>query len=215
VGVTEARWGRALPQIGKMRFGSCVGEVAFPLSSYQPFQSKLILNFLCNAFFSRTGLEVKRYFAVKILDPFWRNFFEPHDLISLLKNLYKWIFLFVEAGSGPIIAIVIIVLVIIVVIAVAVVARSQGLLCFSGKMTACMPSYFKIFPVIFKFRRFPAILKFQNGGLTFLWRLNLIKIFQLCWMKTAFSTKCANSAELNYCFFISSISYFVNYKVCF
>ncbi|XP_023340999.1 fasciclin-3 isoform X2 [Eurytemora carolleeae] len=38
-----------------------------------------------------------------------------------------------EAGSGPIIAIVIIVLVIIVVIAVAVVARSQGLLCFSGR----------------------------------------------------------------------------------
>ena len=189
MGGTEARWGRALPQIGKMRFGSCVGEVAFPLSSYQPFQSKLILNFLCKAFFSRTGLEVKRYFAVKILDPFWRNFFEPHDLISLLKNLYKWIFLFVEAGSGPIIAIVIIVLVIIVVIAVAVVARSQGLLCFSGKMTACMPSYFKIFPVIFKFRKFPAILKFQNGGLTFFVKIKLNQNFSIMLNEDSFQHK--------------------------
>ena len=61
---------RALPQIGKMRFGSCFGEVAFPLSSYQPLHSKLILNFLWKALFSKTGLEVKRYFVVKILDPF-------------------------------------------------------------------------------------------------------------------------------------------------
>jgi len=29
-GGSEALWERALPQIGKMRFGSCVGEVAFP-----------------------------------------------------------------------------------------------------------------------------------------------------------------------------------------
>ena len=28
----EALWERALPQIGKMRFGSCVGEVANPRS---------------------------------------------------------------------------------------------------------------------------------------------------------------------------------------
>ena len=30
---SEVLWGRALPQIGKMRFGSCAGEVAFPRSS--------------------------------------------------------------------------------------------------------------------------------------------------------------------------------------
>ena len=28
----EAVWGRALPEMGKMRFGSCVGEVASPPS---------------------------------------------------------------------------------------------------------------------------------------------------------------------------------------
>jgi len=32
-GDLEALWGRALPQIGKMRFGSCAGEVAFTPSS--------------------------------------------------------------------------------------------------------------------------------------------------------------------------------------
>ena len=33
-GGSEAQWGRALPQIGKMRFGSCAGEVAFPPLSH-------------------------------------------------------------------------------------------------------------------------------------------------------------------------------------
>ena len=33
-GGSEALSGCALPQIGKMRFGSCVGEVAFPPLSY-------------------------------------------------------------------------------------------------------------------------------------------------------------------------------------
>ena len=32
----EALWGYAPPQLGKMRFGSCVGEVAFPRSSKRP-----------------------------------------------------------------------------------------------------------------------------------------------------------------------------------
>jgi len=34
-GGSEALWGRTLPQIGKMWFGSCAGEVAFP-PSYSP-----------------------------------------------------------------------------------------------------------------------------------------------------------------------------------
>ena len=36
-GGLEALWGRALPQIGKMRFGSCAWAVAFPPSSKQAY----------------------------------------------------------------------------------------------------------------------------------------------------------------------------------
>ena len=38
-GGLEALWGCALPHIGKMRFRSCAGKVAFPWSSYDPFTS--------------------------------------------------------------------------------------------------------------------------------------------------------------------------------
>ena len=41
-GGSEALWGRALPQIVKMRFGSCAGEVAFPRSAWKTVQLRLM-----------------------------------------------------------------------------------------------------------------------------------------------------------------------------
>ena len=73
------------------------------------------------------------FFACRTHGLKYYNFFFKY--FQLLFN-YRYILL--EAGSGPIIAIVIIILVIIVVIAVAIVARSQGLLCFSGKTMTCL-----------------------------------------------------------------------------
>jgi len=42
-GGSEALWELALPQICKMRFGSCVGEVAFPPSYIQGYPQKMRL----------------------------------------------------------------------------------------------------------------------------------------------------------------------------
>ena len=39
-GGSEGLWGHALPRVGKMRFGSCVGEVAFPPSTEPTLQFK-------------------------------------------------------------------------------------------------------------------------------------------------------------------------------
>ena len=65
MGGSEALWGRALPQKGKMMFGSCAGEVAFPPSHNQsniylqleyifkkPFQC---LDFCIRAYLSSTS----------------------------------------------------------------------------------------------------------------------------------------------------------------
>ena len=47
----EALWGYAPPQLGKMRFGSCVGEVAFPRSSKRPsYCVKYVGQLKCSVF---------------------------------------------------------------------------------------------------------------------------------------------------------------------